>query len=73
MRARERGSGRRALRKRTEGTELGKTGRSGDRPLFFAGVAEPAEVGLGAAGDGEDEEFGSFVGVEAEDFPFEGF
>ena len=43
------------------------------RPLFFAGAGEPAEVGCGAAGDGEDQEFGGFVRVEAEDFPFEGF
>ena len=28
---------------------------------------------MGAVGDGEDQEFGGFVGVEAEDFPFEGF
>ena len=43
------------------------------RPLFFAGVGKPVEVGAGARGDGEDQEFGGFVGVEAENFPFEGF
>jgi len=36
-------------------------------------LREPAEVGGGAAGDGQDEEFGSVVGVQAEDFPFDGF
>jgi len=36
-------------------------------------LGEPAKVGGGAGGDGEDEEFGSVVGVEAEDFLFEGF
>ena len=28
---------------------------------------------MGATGDGKDEEFGGIVGVEAQDFPFEGF
>ena len=42
-------------------------------PLFFAGVGEPAKIGAGAGGDREDQEFGDVVGVEAEDFPFEGF
>jgi hypothetical protein len=36
-------------------------------------MGEPAEIGGGAGGDGEDEEFGDVIGVEAEDFPFEGF
>ena len=53
--------------------EKDKSGRPEGRPLFFAGGREPAEVGLGSAGDGEDQKFGGFVGVEAEDFPFERF
>jgi len=36
-------------------------------------LGEPAEIGGGAGGDGENEEFGSVIGVYAEDFPFEGF
>ncbi len=34
--------------------EKDKSGRPEGRPLQFAGVGEPAEVGLGARGDGED-------------------
>ena len=39
----------------------------------FNTLFEPAEVGGGAGGDGEDEEFGGFVGVETEDFALEEF
>ncbi len=39
----------------------------------FNGIVQPSKVGLGAGGDGEDYEFRCVVGVEAEDFPFEGF
>jgi len=36
-------------------------------------LGEPAKIGRGAGGDGQDEELGSVVGVQAEDFPLEGF
>jgi hypothetical protein len=34
--------------------EKSKSGRPEGRPLQFAGVGEPAEVGAGDGGDGED-------------------
>lgn len=50
-----------------------KTGSSVLDPAGLGILREPVEVCGGAAGDGQDEELRRFVGVEAEDFPFEGF
>jgi len=45
---------------------------TGKAPRLHGG-GQPPEVGAGAGGDRQDEKLGSLVGVEAEDFAFEGF
>jgi len=50
------------------------SGRLPRRALFLAPrrFCEPREVSGRPGGDGQDEEFGSFVGVDPKDFAFQG-